>query len=499
MRIAVASFQHETNTFSPQKTQYSDFVLSDGWPGMLLGQKVINQLEGLNIAAAGFIDAAKAHHELLPVNWCSAEPAGKVSREAFNQITTEMQQALRGFGVFDALYLDLHGAMVSDDYPDGELEIVRRMREVVGDELMIVCSLDFHANLSREFIDSIDAMALYRSYPHLDMAETGVRCYELLEAYFDKPKLCRAFIQIPYLIPLSSQHTGSEPNTTLFSRLAEFEQDHVISNIEFAMGFPAADIRDSGASVCVFGVDQERVDHICQQFYDCILAVESSFNDPLITAHAAWQLAASNRHQKPIVAGDVQDNPGAGGSGDTTGVLADLIQARAQKTIIAVLADPEAVSVAHQVGVGTEVTLSLGGRSGVKALGSYQAKYRVNALGSGNFTCTGVMYAGCTVSLGSMALLQVVDEHADVQIIVSSLRYACTDLAVYGHLGLDPLDAKLLVVKSTQHFRAAFEDICQSVVLVKSPGLHPCQLSEVTYQHLRSNVRLGPSGPVHHA
>lgn len=496
MRIAVASFQHETNTFSPQKTQYQDYVVADGWPGLLLGEQVIEVLAGLNIASEGFIQAAKSQgHTIVPINWCSAEPAGKVTDDTFETIMQLILTGLQQQSPIDALFLDLHGAMVSETYDDGEGEVLRRIRALLGDDFPIVASLDFHANVSADFIDKIDAVAIYRTYPHLDMAETGARCFRLLEQLKNAVTQHKAFIQIPYLIPLSSQHTGSSPVEELFSELAQLELRSGITNIEFAMGFPAADIWDSGASIAVFGSDKAAVDAVCQEFYQTILAAEQNFIDPLISTAQAVEKVRQLKVQVPVIAADVQDNPGAGGSADTTGILKELVALNATKTVVAVLADAKAVTAAQSAGVGARISLALGGHSGVIGLGPFCADFTVEALGTGNFTCTGAMYAGCEVSLGPMALLKVADEKCDVLVIVSSVRYACTDLAVYGHLGVNPLDYDLLVVKSTVHFRAAFEEISPHILMVESPGIHPCQLSELDYKKLRTPLRLGPMGP----
>lgn len=497
MRIAVASFQHETNTFSPRPTEYVDYLQEDSWPGLLLGEEVCSVLAGLNIASEGFMQAARQQgHSIVPVNWCSAEPGGKVTDETFERIMQLVLDGIREAGEVDALFLDLHGAMVSDSYDDGEGEVVRRIRAVFGEQLPIVASLDFHANLSEAFVSQVDAMAVYRTYPHLDMADTGARCLALLEQLQTEPS-CKAFIQIPYLIPLSSQHTGSEPNVALFSALAELEATPGITNIEFAMGFPAADIPDSGASITVFGTDQQQVDAVCQQFYDLVLAAESQYSDNLMSTAQALDLSRRLQSAAPVVLADVQDNSGAGASSDTTGMLADLVDGGAQKTVIAVLADPSAAQLAHRAGAGAEIELALGGKSGVAELGPYEGRFEVLAVADGNFTCVGEMYAGCEVKVGPMALLKVVSDYCDVQIIVSTERYACTDLAVYSHLGVDPLKYALLVVKSTVHFRAAFEPISDHILSVAAPGLHPCQLGDLNYQKLRSNVRLGPGGPTH--
>ncbi|MGB1237946.1 MAG: M81 family metallopeptidase [Pseudomonadales bacterium] len=496
MNIAIASFQHETNTFSPQVTTYDEFVVADGWPGMLRGPEVLRELEGLNIAAAGFIAAAReAGHTLLPINWCSAEPAGLVCRDAFDQIIEEIVTALQEIKALDAVFLDLHGAMVSEDFSDGELEIVRRVKAVLAPNIPVVAALDFHANLSANFVAAIDSFAVYRTYPHVDMAETGKRTLLQLAQLQRNGKLYRSFVNVPYLIPLSSQHTGSEPLQGLFQLLGQLEQLPGIEHIEFALGFPPADVFDSGASISVFGGDKALVEQVCQRFYEAVLEAEQRFPELLLSTEQALEFVRTQAQKFPVVIADVQDNPGAGGSADTTGILRDLAQAGASSVLLAALCDAEAVVRAQQVGEGGKMHLHLGGSSLREDLVSFGGEFEVLALGDGHFRCSGAMYAGCEVSLGPLARLKLCNTDADIQVIVSSVRYACTDLAIYPHLGVDPLDFELLVVKSTVHFRAAFEPICEHILYVESPGLHPCRLDGLVYQQLRSAVRLGPGGP----
>lgn len=497
MHIAVASFQHETNTFSPHLTHYQDFEVADGWPGMLLGQQVIEELEGLNIACQGFIQAAREQgHQLTPINWCSAEPAGKVTDHAFETIVSYILGQLILIEQLDAIYLDLHGAMVSQTYFDGEGELLKRIRAQVGEEIMIVTSLDFHANVSADFVENVDQMAIYRTYPHLDMAATGRKCMTLLAKRKMSARKCTAFKQIPYLIALSSQHTGSSPIQQLFTSLTELEQLAQIDNIEFALGFPPADIPDSGPSICVFGSNQRQVDQVCEAFYQQVMAAEAKFINHLLSTEQALQQAKQLAVEEPVVIADVQDNPGAGGSADTTGILFDLVKANAKKAIITVLCDASVAQQAHQAGVAAQITVSLGAK-GTTLCEPYCGSFEVMAISDGRFTCTGDMYAGCQVELGPSALLRVVADDCDIQVIVSSVRYACTDLAIFPHFGLEPTAFELLIVKSTVHFRAAFEQISGTILLVKSAGLHPCQLDKLNYQHLRSGVRLGPNGPTY--
>ena len=148
-RIAFGGFQHETNTFSPIKATFADFEAPDAWPGLTRGEALFDAIAGINLPAAGFVQEARGlRHTLLPLLWCQAQPSGHVTRDAFERVSAMMIDELRSAGAVDAIYLDLHGAMVAEHIDDADGELLRRLRAVVGPDLPIVASLDFHANLS---------------------------------------------------------------------------------------------------------------------------------------------------------------------------------------------------------------------------------------------------------------------------------------------------------------------------------------------------------------
>ena len=181
-RIAVGGFQHETNTFAPQQATWDDFLRADAWPPLLRGPEMIAGVEGFNVPIAGAVKRlAELGHDVVPLAWAAAAPASYVTEDAYEKMWTLFDEDLRKLGPFDAIYLDLHGAMVAENTQDGEGELLRRIRGLVGNELPIVASLDYHANLTPEMASLATALVGYRTYPHIDMAVTGKRAAELLD------------------------------------------------------------------------------------------------------------------------------------------------------------------------------------------------------------------------------------------------------------------------------------------------------------------------------
>ena len=495
MRIAIAGFQHETNTFGPMRAHYEDFQKHDAWPGLTRGPALLDSFRGLNVPIAGFMQAARAAgHELAPLLWGSAEPSSFVTRDAFERIAGMLCEDLAALAPWDAVYLDLHGAMVAEHFEDAEGELLRRVREVTGPALPVVASLDLHANVTPAMVEHASALAIYRTYPHVDMEDTGARAYRLLERLLGGARFARACRQAPYLTPLSAQCTREEPNRSLYRYVESLDAPDL--SVDYACGFPPADIRDCGASVVAFGPDAARVDAAADALFACLLEAEARFDNPLLPPQEAVRVAM--RHEAtPVVIADVQDNPGAGATSDTTGMLEALVQGGARGAVLALLHDPEVAAQAHRAGKGNTFAAALGGKLGTSGVAPFRGRFRVAALGDGRFTCTGEMYRGTRTELGPTALLEVAGADCSVKVVVGSERFQCLDQALFRHVGVEPAEERILVVKSTIHFRADFDPIAARTLLAAAPGAHPCTLRGLDYRNLRPGVRLGPLGPEH--
>ena len=298
MRIAIAGFQHETNTFAPHKAHYADFLEADAWPGMTRGSAVITALAGMNLPISGFAAKAQAKGvDLAPLLWCSAEPSSYVTEDAFTRVSDELCDGLKNLSNLDALYLDLHGAMVTESHEDGEGALLAKIRGIVGPELPIVVSLDLHANVTKTMFDLADAMTIFRTYPHLDMAETGARVFTLLEALLAGQLRGKAFRQSPFLVPLTDQYTGQDPCRSLYAGLPGLCQDKIV-NIDLAMGFPAADIKDAGPALIAYGTDTEATETAAQTLLERFMAAESCFGAPLQSAEDAVAQAVQSQSSK---------------------------------------------------------------------------------------------------------------------------------------------------------------------------------------------------------
>ncbi|HEY1386823.1 MAG TPA: M81 family metallopeptidase [Dongiaceae bacterium] len=489
-RFAIGGFQHETNTFAPVKASFRDFEMADGWPGLTRGDAMLTAFEGINLPIAGFIaEAQKRGHALAPTLWCSASPSAEVEVDAYERIAGELLERIGALGKIDGLYLDLHGAMVTEHREDGEGELLERLRKLVGPELPVVVSLDLHANVTERMVKHASALVVCRTYPHVDLAESGEASASVLERLVQQGPLFKALRRTDFLVPLTAQCTLIEPASGLYRAVAEAERGEVVSS-SFAFGFPPADIAECGPAVITYATSQRAADEAADRLLALVNAKEAAFAGKIWQPGdaVAYARAKGNSATRPIVLADTQDNPGAGGTSDTVGLLRALIDGRAEGAVFANLCDPRSAEAAHRAGVGAQVSLAVGGWAGGAGNAPYQGTFTVEALGDGNFRATGPFYRGNHMQLGPMAVLR----KGGVRVVLTSRKQQCADQAMLRHVGIEPKDQKVLALKSSVHFRADFQPIAEEILIVAAPGANPVDNRDLPYKRIRKGVRLMP-------
>jgi microcystin degradation protein MlrC len=491
--IAVGGFQHETNTFAPSKAGYAAFQDGGGWPPLVADDEIASRLAGANIPAAGAIGALHAlGHRTAGLVWGAASPSAHVTRDAFERIVGDMLARLAMLGRVDGVYLDLHGAMVTEHLDDGEGELLARMRKVVGPRVPIVASLDLHANVTRAMFEHGDALVAYRTYPHVDMAATGDRAAQLLDRILTEGTApTKSFRALDFLTGLPSQCTTIEPAKGLYWMLERLEREHHCV-LSFTPGFPMADFPECGMAVTGYGIDAARAQTATAALAHAIADAEGEFSMELFEPDAAVVRAMQRGEPgAPVVLADTQDNPGAGGNGDTTGLLAALLAHRAPGSVLGLLIDPVSAAKAHAIGAGRTAPFALGEISGVPGHFPYEGEFRVVQLGDGRFTCTGPMFLGFRMELGPMAVL----EKDGVRVVLASKKCQAADQEMFRHVGIEPKQQRILALKSSVHFRADFEPIAREVLVVAAPGPAKADPTMFSWSRLRPGLRLKPNGP----
>lgn len=487
-RIAVAGFRHETNTFAPAKASMVDFENGYSWPALTRGPAVAEAVKGYNLALAGFIEAAEAAgHEVLPLLWASASPSSYVEERAYERIAGMLQDGLAAVAPVDAVYLSLHGAMVTEHLEDAEADIIKRCRDVlnpVGWKIPVVVTLDYHANISPAMVGRASALLGYRTYPHEDMAETGARMLPWLERLLAGEHLTeRAFRQIPFLFPLVWGCTYHDPAKRIVGMIPALEKKHDVL-LTFAGGFPAADIYDCGPSVVAFGGSRAACQAAADELAAEIIAAKPEFTGGLLSVDAVVERAKKHSGSKPLVIADVQDNPGAGGTADTMGLVRALVSADLAGTVCGMIFDPHVATLAARAGEGATIAASLGAKHGLPDDEPLVAAFVVESVAEPPILCNGPLYSGAKMDLDPLVLLR----HGNVRILVGGKKVQAADLAFFRAVGLEPLEQCILALKSSVHFRGAFEPIAAEVLLCAAPGPMDMDLKALPFKRLRPGV-----------
>jgi microcystin degradation protein MlrC len=456
------------------------------------------QMTGINIPVGGFIDAAKSHGwTLLPSCWAGAIPSSYVTQDAFERIAgaivDDVRAALAGDGL-DGIYLDLHGAAVAEHADDAEGELLQRLRDIVGPGLPIVASLDLHANVTQRMLALADALVSYRTYPHVDMADTGALAAELmarrLRAGRKEPLHAR---RVPYLIALNSQSTFMEPAKSLYERLVALDREYG-TVLSFCPGFPAADFDECGPTVWGHG---ERAQAAVEALYAAV-AEPTQWQGEVLSAHDAAQraLALAETAGLPVVVADTQDNPGAGGDSNTTGMLHALLAQGAGRRFpgqvaLGLMYDPAAGRAALEAGVGAELDLALG--QSVPTFGGpsdapLRGRFKVLAVSDGVCTLKGPMMRGLTVRLGPSACLEI----EGIRVAVVSGKKQLLDRELLRMLGIPPELMRVIVVKSSVHFRADFQPNASHVLVAKAAGPMAAVPADLPWKKLSQATRRAP-------
>jgi len=450
-------------------------------------------LRETSVPAAGAIKVIESEGaSIVPLAWAFANPAGPVQDEAFERIAA-LNCALLSMaldeGPLDGVYLDLHGAALVESFPDAEGELLRRVRAIIGEELPLTISLDPHANLTAAMVRLTDAVVPFRTYPHIDMKEAGAQAARLL---FDRihrgSRWEKSYRQLDFWIPLGAQCTLMAPMEPIMTERASIGARSGIAELAFCFGFPYADFPDCGPGLVAYADSKSDADAAADELLSFICARESEFRQDLLPSNEA--VAEAKRRaataSRPIVIADTQDNPGGGGHGDTTELLAELVRQKAQGALVCLINDARSAAICHATGVGVIASLSLGGKSDGMP---YQCSARIERLTDGCFTLTGPMGAGNPANLGPTALIDI----DGVKVIVVTRKMQALDQAIIRHVGIEPSSCQILVLKSSVHFRADFGPIAEHVIVGVAPGPVVADPATLNFQHVRSDVRRRPN------
>jgi microcystin degradation protein MlrC len=486
MRVVAARLNHETNTFSPVPTPLGAF----GPDGPTFGRAAYASAKGTRTALGAYIDACEARGARLDVVLnATANPSGRVDAAAFEAFADAIVAAVRAG--CDAILLDLHGAMVTTAHEDGEGELLRRIRAVAPTTPLAV-ALDLHGNLTQAMVDAADVIVGFKTYPHVDMVETGAHAARLLFDWLDGgPRPHVAWAQPPLLSHTLRSATGEGAMRRAVERARAMEADGLPAATVFA-GFSLADIRDAGTSAVAVGRSRQEAQRAANALAAQLWAEREGFvytSEPL--AQSVARAKAARSAGGPVLLLDHGDNVMSGGTCDTTDALEECLRQGMKKIGVGPTCDPQAVAAAIEAGVGARVALDLGNRL---AFGPDHAnggprrplriEARVRAITDGRFRITGPIYTGETWAMGRTAVL----EHEAFTIVVTERPMEPLDLGVFTSAGVDPRAFDWLILKSRMYCRPSFVPLASAVVECDSRGVTSSDYALFRFRNVRRPI-----------
>jgi len=449
-----------------------------------MGAAAIAERGAENTELAGFLDAGRAHDwQVTHILSAAAGPSGKIRRMAFDWLCEPILASIKNHQ-YDGLLLGLHGAMGLDFCEDGEGELLRRIRSLVGNKVPIAITLDPHANVGEQMCALADIIVSFKTYPHIDMRDTGRQAGEILQRTMAgeiKPRTIR--VSRPMLEEVNGGRTDIGPMIERIATARAYEEQADVFAVSINAGFASADVREVGPTVLVTGQGdfaahtafaETIADDIWKRRFEVL-------NDYLSSTEAAAIAATYKPDKGPLVIADYADNPGAGGYGDSTELLRVLLNAGVTNACFAPMVDGEVVLSLQTAVVGEPVQITLGGKTDPGfGGGPLDLEAQLVSLSDGHFTGDGPMLHGLHGSFGPSAVIRI----DGIEILVVTIPRQILDLQQFRAFGIDPQCKQVVALKSMQHFRAAFEPIAGQVIVCDSGALCTPRYDRLPYRNV---------------
>ena len=489
MRLLLATMSHETNTFSPVPTRTERFCRNG--TTLLVGQEAVDFYRGTGTCMGGYLAVAEEAGATVVVPVCaSAPPSGPVDSETYETFCTLITDAVAQGG-FDGIWLDLHGAMVTDRFDDGEGELLRRIRAI--DPVTPLCvAYDMHANVFDAMVANAQVVTGYQTYPHIDQRQTAERAARaLLRVMRGDVKPTSAWRSAPMLPHVMAQGTHQAPNKDLQALCAQWEASGRALAASLFVGFPHADVEMAGLSaVVITDNDPAGAQAMADELISAAWAARRDFLfeiEPLeASVRRAKALGAPD--QLPVVLLDHYDNCASGGTMDTTDTLREIIRQELDDVVFFGIYDPAAVRQAVAEGVGATVTLTIGAKLPMPQLPVASTPLTVTGtvqtISSGSFRLKGGLTPGLQIYMGTTVVLDT----GRVQIVLLSRHIEPTAQEMLQVLGIDPARKKYVAIKSRVHWRADLGRIAREIVECAGVGVCTSDYGQLTFRKVRRPV-----------
>lgn len=491
----LGAFWHETNTFVERPTDRESFRNRDEH----FGEDIEQELAGTETAVGGVLaEAEQRSVDLIPTVAAYATPGGPVTKSAFDFYTEYiLEQTEAHRDSIDGVILPLHGAMVPEHSEDGEGPLIAGVREIVGNSIPIVVTLDLHGNVTTEMVEHADAIVAYETNPHLDKSETGMVGLRLLsEAMAGNAELTMHCESPPLLPEVPKQYTDADPMAQVMERARALERSHEdVLKVSVLPGFYHADIREAGLSIpVVTNGNSALAEEVARTLGSEIWSMRESFVGdyprPSEAVDKARRLAAVKRLPGPIVLADFGPNPGAGGSASGTTILREFLEQSVPNAGYTLMWDPNAVEACVEAGVGARVVLDIGGHGDdlhgepIRNVDGY-----VKVITDGSFVNTGTSHDGAgTVRRFGRAVRLQCGVNDSVEVILVEQRASSFDAEIWRHVGIQPERLDVIAIPSLAAFRGDYGPFASHIIEVDTPGLSSPVASRFEFDRLERPV-----------
>ncbi len=476
MRIFTAALATETNTFSPICVDRTAFEASlYAPPG--------THPETPTLCSAPITVGRRVCREkgwtLIEGTAAWADPAGLVNREAYEGLRDEVLDQLRAALPVDAVVLGLHGAMVASGYEDTEGDILARVRDIVGPDVLIAAELDPHSHLTQKRLRAANVFVYFKEFPHTDFVDRAEDLWRITVDTLEgrtKPVMsvfdCRMIDVYP---------TSRDPMRSFVDRIMEIErQDPEILSISVIHGFMAGDVPEMGTKMLVVTNDRrEKGDALARSLGIELFSKRGTFIMPQVDEKEAVTRALAVG-KGPVVIADVWDNPGGGTAGDATVLLAELLARGVTDAAIGTIWDPMAVKICMAAGEGAEIPLRFGAKSAPGTGNPIDGHVKVVRIVPNAEMRFGESYA----PFGDAALITM----NGIEIILNSTRAQSFDPSLFSAMGIDPTTRRILVIKSTNHFYASFSRIASEIVYCSAGTPYPNNPARTPYRRAPKTI-----------
>lgn len=486
--IAVGSIMHESNSFNSDKTDLADWSLL-----AIPGESPLDTWAKTMSEVSGFvIGGRQAGFDLYPTFVASATPKGTVTNRAFEKYTGEMIAKLQAAPrPLNGILLALHGAMVVESFPQGDLEIMRRVRAAFP-KIPIVLTHDFHGNIPEEIIKLCDALITYKQTPHIDTRDRGLQAASIMARMLKgEVKPTQAIVKPPMVYNIIYQNTNSKPYLPLTQASIDLEKANPkVLAASVAGGYQYGDVPAMGPSIIVVtNNDQALADREAKRLADMMWAQRDYLVLNIPNPAAAVKDAMASK-QFPVSLFDTGDNVGGGSSADATFILDELIKQKAEGWVYT-LFDTAAVATAKKLGIGAAFDMSVGAKTDTQHGAPVRVRGKVRLLSMGDWIEPEARHGGRRYwTQGEAAVIEVEGSTPDLKnfLILTTDRVMPFSIGQLTSLGIDPKRQRILVAKGTVAPRAAYEPVSAKIILVDSPGATAINPAHFKFTRVRPNL-----------